>query len=183
MERFREGDEAAVKTVYERYRGPVYAVSLRVLRDHGLAADATQQTFIKAWRAADQFDTTRDPGPWLFAIARRTAIDILRKQRRIIPSADIEIAENPDGLETTWEVFEVRSALDRLPDDEREILRLNHFEGLTHVEIAERLGIALGTVKSRSHRGHRRLMEMLDHIDPSTNRPTLPDRSEEGRDD
>ena len=164
LERFSAGDEAAVKTVYERYRGPVYAISMRILRDHGHAADATQQTFIKAWKAAGDFDLDRDPGPWLFAIARRTAIDIYRKNRRLVPESDMTIEVSPPGLETVWETFQVRSALDRLPDEEREVLRLSHFEGLTHEEISRHMGIPIGTVKSRSHRGHQRLLRLLDHL-------------------
>lgn len=164
LERFRDGDEAAVKTVYECFRGPVFAISMRILRDHGLAGDATQQTFVKAWQAAAGFDPDRDPGPWIFAIARRTAIDIYRKNRRTVPSDDITIEIAPTGIETVWEVFQVRAALDRLPDEEREVLRLSHFEGLTHVEIAEHMGVPVGTVKSRSHRGHQRLIEMLGHM-------------------
>jgi RNA polymerase sigma-70 factor (ECF subfamily) len=68
-------------------------------------------------------------------------------------------------METAWEVFEVRSALDRLPDEERQVVRLSHFDGLTHVEIAAHLDIPVGTVKSRSHRAHQRLVEMLRHVE------------------
>jgi RNA polymerase sigma-70 factor (ECF subfamily) len=64
-----------------------------------------------------------------------------------------------------WEVFEVRSALDRLPDEERQVVKLSHFDGLTHVEIAARLDIPVGTVKSRSYRAHKRLVEMLKHVE------------------
>lgn len=165
LERFRIGDEAAVKAVYDRYGGPVFALSLSILGEHGLAADATQQTFIKAWRAATTYDPERSFGPWIYAIARRTAIDIYRKRARLVISDVVEVVTLPPGLETVWEVFEVRTALDRLPDEEREVVRLSHFEGLTHVEIAERLDIPVGTVKSRSHRAHQRLIEMLRHVE------------------
>jgi RNA polymerase sigma-70 factor (ECF subfamily) len=133
LERFRVGEESAVKAVYERYGGPVFALSVSVLADHGLAADATQQTFIKAWRAASTYDPERDFGPWIYAIARRTAIDIYRKQARITLSDDLEVATLPPGLETVWEVFEVRGAVDQLPDEERLVVKLSHFDGYTHV--------------------------------------------------
>lgn len=165
LERFRTGDETAVKTVYERFRGPVFAISMSILRDHGLAADATQQTFLKAWRAAATFDASRRFGPWIYAIARRTAIDIYRKESRSIAKPDIDTVFHSGGLDTVWEVFEVRSALDQLPDDEREVIRLSHFEGLTHSEIAEHMGIPVGTVKSRSHRAHQRLVGLLGHLE------------------
>lgn len=167
LQRFREGDEAALKTVYERFRGPVFAISVRILRDHGLAADATQQTFVKAWRAASSYDPDRDPGPWIYAIARRTAIDIYRKRQRSVVSDSVDRVDLPPSLDTVWEVFEVRAALDQLPDEEREVMRLSHFEGLTHSEIAEHIGIPVGTVKSRSHRAHRRLLELLGHLKES----------------
>jgi RNA polymerase sigma-70 factor (ECF subfamily) len=165
LERFRLGDEAAVKAVYDRFGGPVFALSMSILGEHGLAADATQQTFIKAWRAASTYDPERDFGPWIYAIARRTAIDLYRKRSRLVVSDEVDLVTFPPGLETVWEVFEVRSALDRLPDEERQVVKLSHFDGFTHVEIAERLDIPVGTVKSRSHRAHRRLVEMLKHVE------------------
>lgn len=164
LDRFRAGDEAAVKTVYDRFGGPVYALSMSILGDPDLAADATQITFLKAWRAASTYDPNRSLGPWIYAIARRTAIDLHRKRARDVPSDQVDVVSVSPGLETAWEVFEVRAALDQLPDDERRVIRLSHFEGLTHVEIAEHLGIPVGTVKSRSHRAHRRLNEMLRHV-------------------
>ncbi|HEX6946148.1 MAG TPA: sigma-70 family RNA polymerase sigma factor [Acidimicrobiia bacterium] len=164
LERFRTGDETAFKAVYQRYGGAVYTVAMSILGDPGLAADATQITFVKAWRAASTYDPDRELAPWIYAIARRTAIDIYRKQK---PSAALSEADDPaygPGLEDVWEAFEVRLALDSISDDEREVIRLSHFEGLSHAEIAERLGIPLGTVKSRSHRAHRHLLELLEHL-------------------
>ncbi|HVR78430.1 MAG TPA: RNA polymerase sigma factor [Acidimicrobiia bacterium] len=165
LERFRIGDEAAVKAVYDRYGGPVFALSMSILGEHGLAADATQQTFIKAWRAATSYDPERSFGPWIYAIARRTAIDMYRKQARIVVSDEVDVAVLAPGLETAWEVFEVRSAIDRLPDEERQVVKLSHFDGLTHVEISLHLDIPVGTVKSRSHRAHQRLVELLRHVE------------------
>jgi len=165
LERFRQGEESAVKAVYERFRGPVFAISMSVLHDHGLAADSTQHTFIKAWQAATTYDPDRELGPWIYAIARRTAIDIYRKNSRSLVSDDVDTTALPPALDTIWEIFEVRSALDRLPDDERQVIKLSHFDGFTHVEIAEHMGIPLGTVKSRSHRAHQRLVELLRHVE------------------
>ncbi|MBW3667123.1 MAG: RNA polymerase sigma factor [Actinobacteria bacterium] len=165
LQRFREGDEAALEIVYERFRGPVFAISVSILRDHGLAADATQQTFVKAWEASSTYDPDREPGPWIYSIARRTAIDIYRKRKRSMASDSVDRVELPPSLDTIWEVFEVRAALERLPDQEREVIRLSHFEGLTHTQIAEHLGIPVGTVKSRSHRAHQRLLELLAHLE------------------
>lgn len=165
LERFRSGDEGAVKAVYEQFSGPVFAICMSVVRDRGLAADATQQTFIKAWQAASTYDSTRELGPWIYAIARRTAIDIYRKESRSVTSDQVDVAVLPPSLDLIWEIFEVRSALERLTDEEREVIRLSHFAGLTHAEIAEQMDIPLGTVKSRSHRAHRRLLERLRHLE------------------
>jgi RNA polymerase sigma-70 factor (ECF subfamily) len=165
LERFRQGDEAAIKAVYDRFGGPVHALALSILGDHGLAADATQQTFIKAWRAATTYDPDRELAPWIFTIARRTAIDIYRKQSKTKVSDQIDLVEMPPAIDRMWEIFEVRSAVDRLPEDERQVIRLSHFEGLSHSEIAERIGIPLGTVKSRSFRAHQRLVELLKHLE------------------
>jgi RNA polymerase sigma-70 factor (ECF subfamily) len=161
LQRFRIGDESAVKAVYDRFGGPVFALSMSILGEAGLAADATQQTFIKAWRAASTYDPERSFSPWIYAIARRTAIDIYRKRARIVVSDQVDVVSMAPGLETVWEVFEVRSALDQLPDEERQVVKLSHFDGFTHGEIANLLGIPVGTVKSRSHRAHQRLLGLL----------------------
>lgn len=165
LQRFRAGDEAAVKAVYEKFRGPVFAIAISILRDRGLAADATQQTFIKAWKAASTYDPDRSIKPWIYAIARRTAIDIYRKRSRVVVKDDVDTVIPPRGLETAWEVFEVRAAVDELPDEERQVIKMSHFDGLTHQEIADAVGIPLGTVKSRSYRAHQRLMELLKHLE------------------
>lgn len=165
LERFRTGDAEAIKSVYTRFSGAVYALAMSILHDRGLAADATQQTFIKAWQAAASFDPARPFEPWVYSIARRTAIDIYRKERRRVPVELAEIAEAGPSLDRIWEVFEVRAAIDRLTDDEREVVRMSHFDELTHVEIAERLDVPVGTVKSRSHRAHKNLLEMLSHLE------------------
>lgn len=165
LQGFRIGDENAVKSVYDSFSGAVYALCLSILRDPGLAADATQQTFIKAWRAASAYDAERAFGPWVYAIARRTAIDIYRKERRSVPSEDVDVAFLPASLETIWETFEVRSAIDLLTDSERQVVRMSHYEGLSHAEIAKALDIPVGTVKSRSHRAHQRLAELLSHLE------------------
>jgi RNA polymerase sigma-70 factor (ECF subfamily) len=165
LQRFRIGDESAVKAVYDRFGGPVFALSMSILGEAGLAADATQQTFIKAWRAASTYDPERSFGPWIYAIARRTAIDIYRKRIRIVVSDQVDVVSMGPELENVWEVFEVRAALDQLSDEEALVVRLSHFDGFTHGEIAKRLGIPIGTVKSRSHRAHQRLLVLLKHLE------------------
>jgi RNA polymerase sigma-70 factor (ECF subfamily) len=169
--RFREGDPDAVRALYRTYGRLVYAVALRILNDRGLAEEATQQTFLNAWRASQRFDEERDPGPWLAAIARRVAIDVHRREavRSTDPlesasPGDPALHSPPPSAEAIYEAWEVRQAVEQLAQDEREVVRLQHFEGLTHVEIADRTGVAVGTVKSRSFRAHQRLASILGHL-------------------
>jgi RNA polymerase sigma factor (sigma-70 family) len=181
--KFAAGDPDSVRVVYQRYGRLVYAVAFKLLGERGLAEEATQQTFLSAWRAAASFDVSRELGPWLTTIARRTAIDIHRREVRrpigvgleqVDPSAP-ELVTRPVGIETAYEIWEVRRALDELPDDERQLVRLAHFEGLTHTEIAARLHVPVGTVKSRTFRAHRRLATLLGHLreSPATSEPHI----------
>ena len=169
--RFRDGDPEAVRVVYRSHGRLVYAVAYRVLGDRALAEEATQQTFLKAWRAAASLDETREIGPWLATIARRVAIDVYRSESRrsgdplesVAPDHPALISR-PESAETVYDVWEVRQAVEELPPDEQEVVRLQHFEGLTHTEIAGRLDVPAGTVKSRSFRAHKRLAAQLGHI-------------------
>jgi RNA polymerase sigma-70 factor, ECF subfamily len=166
MRRFRAGDPDAVRDLYQRYGRAVFTVAYRALGDRSLAEEVVQQTFLQAWRAADRFDTERDPAPWLYSIARRAAVDAYRRERRhrVDRDEDSEIVALPPSFEGMWEAWEVRSALDRLPEDERNIVEATHYRGLTHDQTAQELGIPIGTVKSRSHRAHKRLAALLAHL-------------------
>lgn len=165
LDRFRAGDETAVRELYIRYSRPVFTVVYSVLQDRELANDAVQQTFLKAWNGAHRFDTDRRFEPWLYAIARRVAIDVWRKERRTpIPSEFAEPIIDRDATDGLWEAWQVRKAVDQLPDDEATIVKLAHFEQLSHQEIADKIDVPVGTVKSRSHRAHRRLAEVLGFL-------------------
>jgi RNA polymerase sigma factor (sigma-70 family) len=168
---FGRRDPTAVRAFYREYGRLVYAVAHRVLGRGDLAEEAVQQTFVSAWQAADRFDVTRDPAPWLATIARRAAIDVYRREVRRPTSPLAEVATDdpavvslPPDVETLDAVWHVRRAIETLPSEEAAIVRLQHLDGLTHAEISERLGIALGTVKSRSHRAHRKLATRLGHL-------------------
>jgi len=155
-----------VAELYGAYAGAVTTVARSMLWSDDLVADAVQQTFVKAWTSRSDYDAERPFAPWIYAIARRTTIDILRRERRRQgPSIDdIDPAVDAISFEAVWERFEVRVAIDALPEDEREVVRLQHLEGRTHADVAARLGIPIGTVKSRSHRAHQRLGELLGHL-------------------
>ena len=165
-ERFATGDEGAVREVYDRYAAPMFATALHLLGDREQAADAVQQAFVQAWRSAGRFDASRDLKPWLYAIVRRTAIDTYRRTSRLpTPGLDESLpdADGP-GIEEAWQSWEVREAVDSLPEVERDVVRLAYFDGLTYPEIAEKLDVAVGTVKSRAFRAHRRLGALLRHV-------------------
>jgi len=171
VERFRAGDEDAVRILYRHYGRLVYTVALRILGDRGLAEYATEQTFVQAWRAASTFDADRDMAPWLATITRRVAIDLQRSENRrpstsleVAPADDRALVTLPPSAESVWETWQLRAAIDDLPPDEREVVRLQHLQGHTHTEIAEKLGLALGTVKSRSSRAHQHLAHRLKHL-------------------
>jgi RNA polymerase sigma factor (sigma-70 family) len=170
-ERFRDGDPEAVRELYRRYGPLVYAVAYRALGDRDTAEEAVQQTFLQAWRAARSFDPLREPGPWLATIARRVAIDLHRREARRAAerlddasAADAAVVTLPPDVERLHDVWEVRQALAELPEDERRLVTLQHLRGLSHREIAEQLAVPVGTVKSRSHRAHRRLAARLGHL-------------------
>lgn len=170
MAGFAAGDPAAVRRLYQDFARPLATVARSLVgNDQAMIDDVVQQTFAKAWKAAGTFDVTRGAvAPWLYSIARRTAIDHLRAERRPTRGdhePETDVAVPPVSLVATWEAYEVRQALEALPAEEREVLGLSHMYGLPHPQIAERLGIPLGTVKSRSHRGLRRLATALAHLE------------------
>ena len=164
---FRTASAEGVRAVYERYSGAVFTIALRDLGDRELAADATQVTFLNACRACGTLEPGRPLAPWLFTIARRAAIDLYRRRAHgpepVEPKDDATIAL-PPSMECIWEAWQIRIALDMLPAEEREVVRAQHFAGLTHAQIARQLAMPIGTVKSRSHRAHRRLASMLGHL-------------------
>ncbi|GLY99159.1 sigma-70 family RNA polymerase sigma factor [Actinoplanes sp. NBRC 103695] len=165
---FAAGDEDGFAAVYTAFRGPVFGMAVTMLTDRGLAEEATQQAFIGLWRGRGRFDPTRDLAAWVFGVARKAAVDVYRRERRgpatTVTDNPPEVAVEPVSTERLWEAWQVRRAVDELPADEAAVVRLAHFYQLTHSEIAAQLGLPIGTVKSRSHRAHRRLAAALGHL-------------------
>lgn len=159
--RIRAGDQQAMSELYDRYAKVVYAVALRVLQDAAAAEDVLQDIFLQLWRNPDAFDASRGSlTSWLAVIARHRSIDRLRKRH---PETDIEdcvIAGGPDLRDETERnlvVEKVRAALGEMNPDQRRLLELAFFEGLTHTEIAAKTGEPLGTVKTRIRAGLQQL--------------------------
>ena len=171
VERFRAGDADAVRPIYAESAGSCSPSRCASSAERELAEEAAQQTFVQAWRSASSFEPGREMAPWLVTIARRAAIDIQRRERRRphvtlddAPAGDASLIALPPSEEQIETVWRVREAIDALPAAERELVRLQHLDGMSHREIAERLDLPIGTVKSRSFRAHRMLAGQLGHL-------------------
>lgn len=170
VERVRSGDGAAYAELVDRYGGRLHAMLLHLAGgDHDLAAELTQEAFVRAYANLDQFAGASSFYTWIWRLARNRALDLLaRKRPRNLdleplgavaadagPGAAMEDAEQRDA---------VRRALDELPTDQREILLLREFEGLDYAQIAEALDVPEGTVKSRLNRARAALRERLGGV-------------------
>ena len=167
-----EGDRGAFEMLYDRYASTVLGLALRMLGDREVAEDAVQEIFWRVWRRLGSFDPSRAFAPWLFGIAHNYCIDELRR-RKVRPQSVYEDDENPILSEIADEadVGEsallaeqgriVRSALEQLPEEQRQTLLLAYFGGLTQQEIAAKLGNPLGTVKTRMRLGLQKLRAVL----------------------
>jgi RNA polymerase sigma-70 factor (ECF subfamily) len=170
LRRIRRRDEHALEELYQRYAAALYSLAYQVTGGDRYAQDVVQEVFIVAWRDAARFDPSRGSvGAWLFGLARHKAIDVLRREstvsRRAAPETDLEFEAAPDDVaRDAWEHLRrerVLEALQQLPDAQRVCVELAFFSGLTHVEVSERLGIPLGTAKTRIRTGLLRLRDIL----------------------
>ena len=166
------GEENALAELYDRVGRIAYGLALRVLRDERLAEDAVQEGFLTAWRTAAAFRAERaKASTWILTLVHRRAVDLVRREerRRAEPLPDEVTAEVGLVVEATdeaaWLRFErerVQAALRQLPDVQREAIELAYYGGFSQSELAERLGVPLGTIKSRMFAGLARLRELLD---------------------
>jgi RNA polymerase sigma-70 factor (ECF subfamily) len=166
------GDESALGELYDRVWRVAYGIAYRVLRDDRLAEDAVQEGFLTAWRSAAAFRADRaKASTWIVTLVHRRAVDIVRREERR-RAEPLESESRPDPVDQTgsaedaaWLGFErdrVQAALRALPDTQREAIELAYYGGYSQSELAERLGVPLGTIKSRMFAGLARLRELLD---------------------
>ncbi len=156
MIRVQRNDPRAFEVLYDRHRSAVFWLAVRILDDRGLAADATQEAFISLWRNRDLYRPGRGRVKWwLLRIVRNGAIDLQRRNRDVLLRGEgiFELLRAPDSTED--EVLardtdrELAALLEELPSEQREVIELAYFAGLTHAEMTQRLGVPLGTIKGR----------------------------------
>jgi RNA polymerase sigma-70 factor (ECF subfamily) len=159
------GDEESFEELYRRYARAIFSLALDRFRDHGRSEDAVQDVFALLWRVAANYRPEIGPGaPWLYTVARN-AIATSQRKRRDLPA---EIADTPsldagpdERAETAWQSFRVHRAVETLPAHQRQVVELGYWDHLSQSEIAERLGIPIGTVKTRTRAALKRLSETL----------------------
>jgi RNA polymerase sigma-70 factor (ECF subfamily) len=165
--RLAAGEEGAIGDIYAAL-GPMVLGYLRRFVPRDEAEDVLQRVFYEVWRNRDRYDPSRSLEAWVLGIARKRAIDQLRRRHaNVVPIEELREIAGDDGRELAdryARANEVRRALERLPREQREVLTLAYFGDLTQTEISERLGVPLGTVKARTFRGLRRLADLLGAV-------------------
>jgi RNA polymerase sigma-70 factor, ECF subfamily len=164
--------EAALSALYDRYARTVYGVGLKILGNRSLAEDLVQEVFLKVWRSADTFDSSRGSfSTWLYRVTRSCALDLYRKRAsrvRQVPDGAPHIAAARDSsagpqevVDESWLSWRVSRALEALDAPRRDVIELAYFGGLSQREVSERTGVPLGTVKTRTASAFRRLRREL----------------------
>ena len=175
----QQQDRGALEALYDKYGGAVYSLAMRMLSDTGAAQEVTQDTFFNVWRRASSYHSQRGKvTSWLFSIAHHRTIDEFRRRRRVqsqvqdgvdLTNKPSEGADDPVAYATAqYERSQLKDALHTLRVEQREVVELAYFGGLTHSEIAKHLDQPLGTVKTRMRLGLRKLREALGpHVQES----------------
>ena len=166
LDRIRAGDERALEALYDIYGGPLYGFALRRLGERALADEVVQQVMTRVWQNAASYDGSRGSvRSWIYAIARNAAIDARRhrtRQETVNVVSDVAAAE--DEFEQLVQAELIRSALEQLSAAHREVLDLAYFSGLSQAEVADRLRLPLGTVKSRTYYALKALRLACDEL-------------------
>ena len=169
LRRLAGGDADALEELYDRYTPLVYPVALRILRRAADAEDAVQQAWLQVWRSAASYDPRRGTvAAWLVTLTRSRALDLYRSlssRKRAETQVEVEPSApppEPSASAARGQTGErVRKALETLPPQQRQVLEIAYFEGLSQTEIAAKLGAPLGTVKSWTRQALTRLRELL----------------------
>jgi len=166
----KRGESTAIESRYDRYGRLAYGLAFRILNDRGAAEDVVQDAFVSVWRNAAGFDTGRGSlRNWLLSIVRNRAIDRLRGGARTRNELQLEAVEPTAEMPDVWQAVasdlerkQIQEGFRELPDAQRKTLELAYFGGYTHVEIASRMQVPLGTVKSRMRIGLEKMRTFLE---------------------
>lgn len=172
--RMAGGDESSLGALYDRWVDAVHALVVRIVRDEAEAEEVVEAVFWQAWQQAVRYTSDRGaPGAWLLSMARSRSLDrlrALRRRRDEQPADDSIFANQPaigdplSELDASERAARVVAALSQLPGEQREVLELAYFDGLSQSEIAERLSLPLGTVKTRARLALRKMRDRLDAL-------------------
>jgi RNA polymerase sigma-70 factor (ECF subfamily) len=161
------GDHRAFEELHRRYARSVLGIALRRIGDRGRAEDVTQDTFASVWRSAGRYDPARgQAASWLYTVARNAIVDGLRRRPppTVANPPDVPAGDPgpDDAAESEWVSWRVHRAVESLPEQERSLVELAYWSGLSQSEIAEYVGLPLGTVKTRTRAALRRLADELE---------------------
>jgi RNA polymerase sigma-70 factor, ECF subfamily len=157
--------ERDVREAYAAHAGELYGFALRSLGDSGLAEEAVQETFLRAWRAGERFDPQIGSlRTWLFAILRNVVIDLGRARAVRPPLAESGVEPAVEPFEEALLAWQLEEAMRRIGDQHRRVLVETYYRGRPYAEVAEELGVPEGTVKSRVYYGLRALRVALEEI-------------------
>ncbi|HSK87522.1 MAG TPA: sigma-70 family RNA polymerase sigma factor [Anaerolineales bacterium] len=174
--RVARGDRTALEALYDRHAGTVLGICLKVTGERGVAEDVLQETFWRVWQNAATYQSQRGSFTgWLFRIARNLAIDVYRQHQRRpqaitetgdadpildqMPDLDMNV---PEQAQANLEARQVKDALRNLPREQRQVIELAYFHGMTRQEISEATGEALGTIHTRARLGLQKLRQELE---------------------
>lgn len=161
IERFQNRDETALSKLYDRYSGAIYGVIIRMCRNEEAAQEILQETFMKAWDKSHLYDASKGKFyTWLYRIARNTTLNFLRKDDKLIQTEDLSVYKDEGVEEDSNSHIELKGALAKLDVHHQKALKLVYFNGLTHKEAHEEMGVPLGTFKSYVRQAVTRLREV-----------------------
>jgi len=169
IDQIKQKDQDAMVTLHSRYVDLIYSIVYRVLSDSALAEEAVQDAFLKVWQNAAQFDKQRGPFvAWLIGISRNVAIDKLRQRGRQVVIAEDNPLEDgeervafnlPDDWQDRERANSLRFAVQALPAEQRQVIELSYYGGMSQSEISDQLSLPLGTVKTRMRLGMQKLRD------------------------